>query len=382
MPVNLIYILYYLAFVIHYFTNIKVIISLLLFGIVAVCATLYFFSAPVSKKLFCYYIAIVAIDLFACIAVIYNRNHTLADPIKLYVYQMIAILLCYRKESLSFFRQITIIVFWVLFFLCIHAFVNSTCDLDFIISMRIGSNSASVLAIAFLAIDYIWREFRQEKISYFYCLVTLLISFLSRSIAGFCTTILLFIIIIFYSSDKREVKWFRKIFYLIIIAAIFSNILELQNFLSQGDSSTRIIMWKEYFLLLRQSFGNLLLGANISKNELLNYYKNLHNGFLNWHYFYGLLVMLFFLFIVAVDIFISLKRKNIGLFALLIATIARTLIEESTYAFMVIWCYVFCESVIMKPWQLSRIKGKKCGIFSFKFHIKLWEKFSIRSIFL
>lgn len=343
-----IFCLYYVAFFVHYFTNITIIVSIFLFSLTAMFGMLYILKNVHERELLSFFLVILIIDSFAVVAVLYNGNHTIADPIKLITYHLIALLLFIRRDQMTVFRNISIFLYWILTVRTIIAYFLSNSDLDFYISERIGSNTVSILAIFFFSIDAIWRINSKKKVNYFYCVMTVIVSIFSRSTAGIFTTVILFILISLYTMKDvlRKYGILLFIFSLIIFVLILNMpiIQYLENITGHSGIATRILMWEAYFDLLKGSITNILFGANISNVYLLDYYKNLHNTFINWHYYYGLIPFACFIYIIIREGIDFIKEKNVIISSILFIVFLRGMTDETTYAYMIVWIYLFCES--------------------------------------
>lgn len=93
----------------------------------------------------------------------------------------------------------------------------------------------------------------------------------------------------------------------------------VSRFTASGLRSVRLSIWAEYLSGTATSIPNLLLGADCSTGELLSYYRQTHNSYLELHAKFGLVgfvTVMAMLFVV----FIRLCRDREGFLLLVLAT--------------------------------------------------------------
>lgn len=351
--INLIILIFFIGYFIRYFTDLDVLYSFILFLIFSVVSFVYCVRDSSSIRIKNFYYLLIVVDLFAVIGILINKNHTLADAVLLIAWQTIGILLYKMRNNLRFTQRISVVMAIYLGCLVIYEnfFVNKNQQVDiFFVSDRTGSNTVSILLILFFVIDLLWREqSKDRKVSYIYAIYICFIALCSKGVNGILTTILLMIGVYLTEeskSIKKLIKWIF-VFGIVILVIVEHKIIfsGLQSFLVSGDIDTRLAMWTQYFALVKDSLMDILFGANISNVFLLEYYKNLHNTLFNWHYYFGLIPMVFFLFIVIKDIVGIVKRREYMYLAISCVMILRSITDETTYAFLPIWIYFACTNL-------------------------------------
>ncbi len=341
--------LYYLGFWLRYFTEINILVFLaVLFGFCLLSSIYFSFNNHgAAKKDYIKNILVVAI---ACIGILVNKNHTLGDGILLLSWVSVGILLAYSDDRLDLFNRFNWITFVVLLIRTIFAYINSTNDLDIIVSGRIGSNSISIIAIQCFFIDYICRKKKGKKTNYIMLTILMLVSLMSRGRMSILVTIILLIGVYLQEDVKKTKKLLRYGFAIMLALAMVVVCWDyLDNAISlflQGDSSTRLYLWKHYYEMTKSSLIDVLFGVRnsiFSTDLALNHYRNLHNTFFNWHYFYGLLPCLYYILIIIGDLKREIKSKDYIMVVLLIVSILKGMSDETTFSFMMMWIYIHCH---------------------------------------
>lgn len=93
----------------------------------------------------------------------------------------------------------------------------------------------------------------------------------------------------------------------------------ISRFSAYGFKSVRLSIWAEYLIGTVQSIPNFLLGVDCSKGELLSYYRQPHNSYLELHAKFGLAGFATVMTMLLV-VFIRLCRGREGLLLLIMAT--------------------------------------------------------------
>lgn len=341
---------YFIGFWLRYFTNLNVLYSLIIFLFSASCTFIFCIYKSQSYQLKKLLILICIIDIIAAIAVVINKNHTLADVLLLFTWQNMGILYYKKREDLSFIHILSMISsIYIIGSVFLGYLLNNRESGNIFVADRTGSNTISILLIQFLIIDVIWREKNRKQKQYIYYIIVCSACVIAGGVAGIISTFVLIIGIYLTEENKkvkRIIRWTCVVFCLTIIMLISSrNVLIIYNFIQSGDLGSRQLMWNNYKDLVSQSLGNFLFGANISGDYLLEYYKNLHSTFFNWHYFYGLIPTIFFVGIVFLDCTYFLRSKKKMYLILVLVTIMRAATDETTYAFMLLWIFFFCMRI-------------------------------------
>lgn len=341
---------FFIGFWLRYFTNTNIIISLAVFFLVSLVSFLYCHSHETNKKIKKVEMILLMVDLIGLFGLLYNHNHTIAELVLMFAWQNMGIMFyaMYKSDNFRLNRNLAIIssVYLSILIYTLHSQFEQG---RIIISDRLGANSVSIILLEFFAIDAIYRYKIKKKTNYLFAVFCLLVSVMAGGIAGVLTFSFLLIALLLFEDGKLTVSLVKWIVFAIIVAVIllYSNnvVVKISDYINQGDSESRILMLQQYFSLIKQNVLNFIFGADIHNTYLLQYYKNLHNCFANWHYFYGLIPTIYFLWIVIYIIYRNVKLKNNYYAILIIATLIRSITDETTYAFMPIWIFFFLETV-------------------------------------
>lgn len=361
--------LFFIGLWIRYYTDLHILVSLPIFALFGASVFILYMVKCQTNILYIYYL-MAMVDIFALLAVIINANHTVADVILLISWQSMGLLMyeMKTKEDLKLVRYLAVISLILIYLKLIMNFKQYEWGW-MILSTRMGSNSASIFILEFIFIDLFWRISDFKKIRYYPVLIALIMALVAGGIVGIITIPLLIIGIYIFKYNKKFhiiIRVFTIIAFLglcISFIIIFkSNMVnEFIGFIKQGDSSSRILMWKNYYQLAIDNITGLIWGANISGDDLLIAYRNLHNCFFNWHYFYGLIPFVFFVGIIIYDIKESIQQKQYIYMIIIMATIFRSMSDEATYAFMPIWIFVFCDLYSCKRERLRKQRMNYLG---------------------
>lgn len=362
---NFLVLLFFIGLWIRFYTNLHILVSLPIFFLFSVIFfTLYIVKFP-SNILPIYY-SIILIDMYAIMAVIINANHTVADVILLMSWQAFGLLMYEMKyrENLKFVRFLAIVSLFLIALKMI--LIYKEYEWGWItISIRMGSNTISIFILEFLFINLFWRISTGKKIRYFMAILALTMIFAAGGIVGILTIPLLIIGMYLYKhSGKRHIT-IRLLSIIIFLELCISYIVLFRSdvangvygLIKQGDSASRFLMWQNYYKLATENVSSLIWGANISGDDLLTAYRNLHNCFFNWHYFYGLLPFISFIVIILYDLKESIRQKKYLYMVIVLAAVFRSMSDEATYAFMPIWIFVFCDLYSYKNKSFSKKKA-------------------------
>lgn len=361
---------------IRFYSNMHILVSLpILFLFSIIFFTLYMVKFQTDIQEIYFFIALI--DLFALVAVIINANHTIADVILLMSWQAFGLLMYEMKtrESLKLVRLLAIVSIILIALKMILIFKEYEWGW-MILSTRMGSNSASIFILEFLYLDAFFKISDGKKLRYPLAIIAFAMVFMAGGIVGILTVPLLIMGMYLYKYNNKlhMVTRFLSIIVFLGLCMIYivlfktTIIGEAFKFIKQGDASSRFLMWKNYYQLVVGNISGLIWGANISGNDLLMTYRNLHNCFFNWHYFYGLLPFISFVGIILYDLKESVRQKQYLYMVIVLTAIFRSMSDEATYAFMPIWIFIFCDLYSSKKkkfrkkmdFQGGLISGKNC----------------------
>lgn len=361
---------------IRFYSNMHILVSLPIFFLFSmIFFTLYMVKFQTDIQEIYFFIALI--DLFALIAVIINANHTVADVILLMSWQAFGLLMYEMKtrESLKLVRFLAIVSIFLIALKMILIFKEYEWGW-MILSTRMGSNSASIFVLEFLFLDAFFRISDGKKLRYPLAIIAFIMVFMAGGIVGILTVPLLIIGMYLYKYNNKlhmVTRFLSIIVFLglcMLYIALFKTTIvkEAFEFIKQGDASSRFLMWKNYYQLVTENISGLIWGANISGNDLLMTYRNLHNCFFNWHYFYGLLPFISFVGIILYDLKESVRQKQYLYMIIVLTAIFRSMSDEATYAFMPIWIFIFCDLYSSKKKKFRKktniqgghISGENC----------------------
>ena len=317
-----------------------------MFLIVSVLSFLYCFTYETDKKIKKNEITFLIIDVVGLIGLLYNKNHTIADLILLFAWQNMGILFYFMYKTKNFKINRNFAIISTVYLGMLIYIVQSQYETGWImISDRLGSNSTSIVLLEFFIIDEIYRYSIHKKTNYLFAFICFLITLIAGGIAGVVTFSFLIIILWLFENEKLSVNLIKCVIFILISACILlyinDGIEKILNYINQGDSESRILMLQQYFALMKENIFNFIFGANIQTSYLLRHYENLHNCFFNWHYYYGIIPMLYFGGIVVYILYKSIKERNTLYVILMVTTVIRSLTDETTFAFIPIWIFFF-----------------------------------------
>ena len=167
---------------------------------------------------------------------------------------------------------------------------------------------------------------------------------------GGILTVSVFCVGVWIISRKNKLNWWK-----ILLLGISGVVLVFrlgnwnQILTSITDDNSRFYIWNHYFACI-DTINELLFGASVQENTFLFSLKNMHNTIFNWHYFYGLIPMLYFTYIIVFNFVMSIKEKNMFFLLMMGVTVLRAMTDDTTFAFMPIWTYI---------WVCYRVDYKK-----------------------
>lgn len=334
--------LYFFGFWAKYFTSVHIVVPIIFFFLSAGTSLLYLFTDKMSLGKVP--LSMLFIVLVSIIAIIVNKNHTIADGILLLSWICIGCFLWVAKSNWKFFYQLSLLSFIYLALVIIIKFMLKTPDIT--LTERSGSNTISILVLQFFAIDFIYNHIFDKSPNKFLYVIGIAISWMAGGIAGIIV-VFLCVFGLCVSNIINSKKGKRNLIFIIMIGAILSYNYRntFLSFLETGDINSRFLLWNAYFDMAKNDISSFLFGANIHNNYLLEHYKNMHNTYINWHYYFGLIPMIIFLYIVIKSIANSLKKHKLSLLVICLSLFIRGLSDEATYAFMIIWMYLYCSFV-------------------------------------
>lgn len=284
---------------------------------------------------------LLLLGAFSAIASRVNGNKVLIYVFLQLSLECLGVLLYVCRERLRRIRGYSKFLFGVLCVLMVLAYWSREKNQGIYISDSLSSNSFSVFALFFIAIlvlDCLWNHRRYPYAS---IVAALLLAVLAEGMGG-VITIALLLLGLLLKSRNNTLSIGKMIFFLgMAFVALFLLGQGLEHLLSIAlDDNGRFAIWKYYLELAFGNIQNMLFGANISGNGTLMFYKNMHNTFLNYHYFFGSAVLLFFVILIAIQEYKFIKEKKFVLFLILNILALRSL-TDAAELYSAIWIFMF-----------------------------------------
>lgn len=216
------------------------------------------------------------------------------------------------------------------------------------LTVLMGCNTASIMVIFLLFLDYIYRESINKKPRYSLYAIAAVVAIVTGGNGNILSLSLLLLGIFLVRNKDKKVSYIKVLMIIVIgvIILAYEGVDELIKFLT--DDHYRFIIWNEYFQMAKMSVKNMIFGADITDNMLLTSYGHCHNTFINIHFYYGLLPLL----VVVVGLIRSIKYsfdiKNYFYITFLGVTIIRSMTDEALLILLPVWCFYFCMFYIRK----------------------------------
>lgn len=340
--INLYIVTYFGLFLLHYYTdfNFEITFSLwILFGMFG-----YIVLYEDVKKHRNLMIILLGVDVVAFINIIINHNHSPFNAFILPVSQMFGLYLYEQKKNL---KSLVNFIYLVMIYMLIYELVVPKTlanewlgDWYTYFSAHMGGNTISIFLLLFLIIDIIYRKENNMSINYIAIFASLFMAYYGGGTGGVLTITLLFLGL-FGMKWKKDKLSFPKILFLIFCGISVISILGVWNRLITvlTDSNSRFWIWEHYFECATNSLKEFIVGGDVSQIAFLDMQRNMHNTFVNWHYYYGLIPLLFFIISVIITMWRSFKYKEYTVFIFLCIVFIRAFLDETTFCFMPIWTY-------------------------------------------
>ena len=241
---------------------------------------------------------------FVCFCYLYQRHKELRGFLNLLLllgaFSAIASRVNGNKVLIYVFLQLSLECLGVLLYVCRERLrrIRGYSKFLFGVLCVLMVSVFALFFIAILVLDCLWNHRRYPYAS---IVAALLLAVLAEGMGG-VITIALLLLGLLLKSRNNTLSIGKMIFFLgMAFVALFLLGQGLEHLLSIAlDDNGRFAIWKYYLELAFGNIQNMLFGANISGNGTLMFYKNMHNTFLNYHYFFGSAVMLFFVILIAI----------------------------------------------------------------------------------
>lgn len=334
--------LYFFAFIVHYFTNLNFNITYMIWVAVGCFGFLIFwYNYPWHRN---HLNILFLIDVIASVGIIINRGHSAFNVLMLPASQMFGFALYeyrYKLEHLAKFVYILGIYILGYAIVTPKTLVNvSQGQYSTQFSNLVGGNTISIFLIFLLTIDLIYREYSNKKINYVNFIVALLIAAWCGGNGGVLTLTVFLIGIITLRWDSKRISKI-KVLVLAVLGLLIIFLFEYQYRIIQfvTDDNSRFWMWTQYYLCATSSAKDFIFGADVSRVLFLANQKNTHNTFINWHYYYGMIPFIYYLKMVALSFFKAIKKQNYIILLILGVMILRAMTDEASFCFIPLWTY-------------------------------------------
>ena len=221
-----------------------------------------------------------------------------------------------------------LILFYIAFIYLMFQWINNVNPNDVIFW---STNSVIFIVLSLSLSVYLSRFIRGKKVLLHPALMTLIVALWTNGRSGIIASLLLLLIIIIYKYgiNKRNILVISSIFgFILLISNTITSSLKgvvLQIATRDGTregilTDVRFEIWKDYFN--KMNFKELFLGFNTNEYHSFYGFSNLHNSFLDGHYFLGLLMLIVYLLLI-ICIFKLIKIKEYFPLLLLIVFLLR-----------------------------------------------------------
>ena len=337
---DLLAILYLVVFCVRYLFYLNRFVSA---AIWTLCGSLIFVYCFLKKKQYRrVLLSFLAIDMVAMLSTFVNKNTYFFEIGYLIAPQAFGILIFLRREKLQIINTLVMMLFFYVAFRVLLLSNSMEFTLNHGISDLIGKNSTNIVMIFCLAINIIYRKYRQLNVRYIYFLIGLLVSLIYDSSGGILSFVLFGFAIFMCSRGGKKLSSAKTTLLVLAGVGVLSFIpSSLQKFIYFiSDDNSRFAIWRMYFDLVKQNTINVIFGANIQNNAILFRYRNMHNDFINWHYNFGLLLALVFGWILIYCGYFYYKEKNWYYLVIWGILVVRSMTDGTDYCFMSIWVFM------------------------------------------
>lgn len=337
---------YFVVFLIHYFSTLNIYITFVIWIPIGLLGY-FILSKQVSRNLSSI-VLLISIDLIGGFALLINRSHSIANILILFVSHMLGLYLyCFRKDL----KKVVNIIYCMILFMAMYTAITPQVlvNEDFgeymtKFSTLVGGNSISIFCLLFVSIDLIYRYNSRKKINYFFPILSLTISAIGGGTGGVLALSLLIIGLLCINWEKNRISIIKTVIVIgigILVLFISSNFYKVLLILS--DDNSRFWIWSNYLNCATNSITEFVFGGIVDHISFLEEQRNMHNTFLNLHYYYGLIPCVFYIAVILKTLLYNLKKKNMLMVLILGVLCVRGMTDETTFCFMPIWTYAFLE---------------------------------------
>lgn len=341
--IELIMLFYFVSLNLRYLTNINFYFTSFIWGVIGVVTFGYIYSCFTNIRSILN--KIVLLDCLALIGMIINGNQNLANIIILFSAEIFGVVLYLMKNNLKrtdIYVWLTLVCLIVRILLAMYERQSLFFE-KYQFSKIMGTNTLSIFVIFLFFVDMLYIQEIKKKPRYYMYIVALCLSVFTNGNGNILSFFLLFLGFIFINDEGNKILW-KRILTVSIVGVIIligsGYISYVINFLT--DDHDRFWIWTRYLGHAFDSIQNIVFGIDISSDENLVLFGHMHNTFINWHFYYGLLPMIGFTVIIIKSIINTIQNKQFFYMIFLFITVIRGFTDETTFLFMPIWIYCMC----------------------------------------
>lgn len=340
-------------------------------ALIAACGCIGYFYIAYEEKTdrAIWKITLFATILSLCMVIssFYNHNADLKEVLWIWCYMGAALLLCHSKID---DRWVQLIYYLLSAYFCICIVLHRSVHYILYYTSR---NGISFQMLFCMLMIYLCRD-RNKRVIYLPAVLNLIISVWALGRAGVLVSVLFLIGISIYGigkdSWKKAWKYLFGAFFILIVSifllmtvfptneTILKDNKEVQiqtldevsvnqtsdnvpvttmnetfvsRFSSYGFRSIRISIWGEYLTGMLLSVPNFLMGVDCSQGELLSYYQQPHNSYLELHAKFGMAGVVIVGGLLLLTFIKLLKAKNVLCILVLIACGIRAMLDWAAF---------------------------------------------------
>ena len=351
---NILVIAYFVSFWIRFFTDLSFIITSIVWFIIGCIIALYsFMNDPTSKIL---WIVLFITDLIAFVNAIINQNGKLSSVFVVFIAQAFGVLLYKNKNDLDVAEKLslTTIIYLFVKILVTRPVKISSWEYGIVLSKLVGGNSASIISCMCLSIYLLNRYNASKEIKYWPFLICLFSAFKTGGNGGILSS-LVFVILVFFLDNKTKKFSKRKMLIFSVVMIIVVILGKYYVYILQliTNDNSRLWMWGQYWECTVESLRNLLCGTSVDSVEFLAEQKNMHNTYINWHYCFGFIPFLVFLYLIFRSTLMYIIEKKHVILVISGVLFLRAATDEASFSFMTIWTYMWFDLISNKRKYIS-----------------------------
>lgn len=290
----------------------------------------------------------LAVDLIAFINITVNGSHNPAVVGGLFAAQCWgAFLYCERKDLFPIEQIAAAFILYLLYKVISTPQTFASYGADgvalyaIVLTGSVGQNTVSIFLCEFLSYSIFYRYYKGKNIGYPLFALSCVVAKICSGMGGILST-LSFLAGFFLIDKKRNaVDWERVLLLSALIALAFALFMDFgETFRQVTDDNGRLYIWSHYIGCI-DSLRDLIFGADVSNVPFLVFANNMHNTFMNYHFCFGLIPFVFFMWRHFTDFAYCIRKRNHLLLLVMCITTLRALTDETDFAFGGIWTAIW-----------------------------------------